>query len=317
MKRFATCLVSAITAAVFLTPVSAATFTDFDSYTSFEAGGNTVFNFEDPGDYWVGEWNGGGENGNTISISIVDGKGFGGSKALALSEDGDSNVGVYLNSTSTNKIATNYSGAEYLRVWCDFTDVGFRKMNYGITNSSYSRFTTDEVDTNWQCDFYYLADGSTEWVTMTHGDDGCFGDAQNSDVYGFKGWFAFPLKDFVVGSGANWDGLDVLTPCDPTDITGVYIFWDYSDTSTAVGSVFYLDNLEFVADYKTDLPTAGQTQATDVATTETAVSTDTAEQTETVVDTAAPQTLDPISLCVTSATLAIAGIVLIKKKDNH
>lgn len=254
MKRITVMITLACFAALFTLPVSGALFTDYENFTSFEPGGNPVYNFEDPGDYWVGAWNNGGDNGCEITIEIVDGKGFGGSKALAISEDGNANVGTYIFATAKNKLPTSFPGAKYLRVWCDFTGMGFRKANFGVVDSKSCLFSTDEVDGAWECEFYYLAEGSSEWVTMTHGDDGCFGDAQGSDVFGYKGWFAFPLKDFTIRENANWEALDPLTPCDPADIAGVYLFWDYSDVSTTPGSVFYIDHIEFVEDYKANLP---------------------------------------------------------------
>ncbi len=65
-----------------------------------------------------------------------------------------------------------------------------------------------------------------------------------------KGWFAFPIADFTVRSGANWEAYDALTPASANNITGVYLFWDYSDNGSYMDQMFTLDNLEFVADYK-------------------------------------------------------------------
>ena len=133
----------------------------------------------------------------------------------------------------------------------DLTDVGFRKANWGVFDSS-TLFTTDEGDIDGM-PLYYLADGSYDWVEMFHGGDGCFGDAQDSDVFGFKGYFAFPVADFWIRDNTNWNALDAGTPANMADVQGVYLFWDYSDMLMG-GEKFTIDNIEFVDDYKAPLP---------------------------------------------------------------
>ncbi|MBQ3859803.1 MAG: LamG domain-containing protein, partial [Clostridia bacterium] len=226
-------------------------FTDFESYASFEMNGDPVFNMDDEvdvADYWTGEWNGPGDTGDEKTVEIAEGKGYNGTKALAVSSNGTENVGLYLYSTAKNGIARSYPDTNYLRVWMDLSEVGFRKANYGVVNSLACLFTTDEVDGAWDCPFWFSADG-VNWEEMYHGGDGCFGDAQDSDVYGLAGFFAFPLKDFTIRSSANWEAYDELTPCDPADVWGVYLFWDYSDNREP-NNPFYIDNIEFVSDYK-------------------------------------------------------------------
>jgi hypothetical protein len=118
-------------------------YTDFENYSSFEAGGNPVFAFDDAGDYWAGEWNGGGFTADTVTAEIAEGAGYNGSKALKVQSSGSENVGLYLFATEGNGIATNHAGAQYLRAWMDFSDVAFRKGNFGVSDASYSLFTTD------------------------------------------------------------------------------------------------------------------------------------------------------------------------------
>ena len=138
-------------------------------------------------DYWTGEWNGPGDTGDEKTVEIQDGIGFGGSKGIAVSSAGTENVGLYLYSTDSNGIAKSYPDANYLRVWMDLSNVGFRKANFGVVNSLACLFTTDEVDGAWECPFWYSADGVT-WTEMYHGGDGCFGDAQDSDTFGLAGY---------------------------------------------------------------------------------------------------------------------------------
>ncbi|MBQ9716977.1 MAG: hypothetical protein IJV76_03220, partial [Clostridia bacterium] len=203
MKKL-TLAFAAILAASCATAASAAMYTDFESYKSFEAGGNPVYAFDDAADVWVGEWSGGGTTADTVTAEIAEGAGYNGSKALKVQSSGHENVGLYLFATADNGIVTDHTGAQYLRVWADFSEVDFRKANFGTTDSTYSLFSTDEVDTNWECKYYFSADGAN-WEEYVHGDDGCFGTGQAGTVLGMKGWFAFPVADFTIRSNANWE----------------------------------------------------------------------------------------------------------------
>lgn len=310
-------------------PVSAAVFTDFDSYASFTAGGNPVYvPGEAPGDYWIGEWS----SATLMDVSgaaIEAGKGYKGSKALALWEDDMSNQGLYLFVTAGNGIKKDYTGTVYLRVWMDLTEVGFRKANFGVSDSSYALFTTDEENTaasEWP--FYYMADGTTEWVKMLHGSDGCFGDAQESDVFGFKGFFAFPVSDFVIRENANPNGLEAhVAAANMADVTGIYLFWDYADFMTP-SVKFYLDNIEFVADYKTfdgvlyEEPKAEETTAPaeTSAAADTSAPADTAstpaETTAPTTKPAAAQTFDIMLIGLAAVAVSAAAFVANKSKKK-
>ncbi len=74
---------------------------------------------------------------------------------------------------------------------------------------------------------------------MQHGDDGCFGQAQDSSVRGFCGWFAFPLENMLQGSDA---------PDADTVITDIYFYYCLSSASMA-GNRVYLDNISLTEDY--------------------------------------------------------------------
>lgn len=255
MKRLIRFALVCMLAVSLVLPAAAKVFTDVDSYNSFGDGGNPVFNDGDSvSDYWIGDWNGGGQLDGS-KIEIAKDKGWNKTSAIALwEEDAIENQGMYLFISSSNGIEKNYTGTKYLRVWLDLSNVAFRKANFGVTDSKYNLFTTDEensVAADWP--FYYLPENGTEWQTHYHGGDGCFGDAQDSDINGLKGFFAFPVSDFVIRDNdvANHDGLALDTPANMADISGVYLFWDYSDEYTELqGNKFYLDNIEFVSDYK-------------------------------------------------------------------
>jgi hypothetical protein len=308
MKKVLAVFLSVFLALSLALPISAAVFTDFDSYAAFNAGGNPVYNGEEPADYWVGAWDS-GELMPASGIAIEEGKGYNGSKALALWEDGMENQGLYLFVTAANAIPTDYSGSVYLRVWMDLTDIGFRKANFGVSDSKNNLFTTDEENgnaTEWP--FYYCPDGGTAWETYLHGGDGCFGDAQDSDVAGLKGWFAFPVSDFVIRTNANWDALDANTPAPMNDVKCVYLFWDYADILTG-GEKFYIDNIEFVTDYTVfEVPKEVEETAEAVPAAEQA------EQTAPVETVAAAQTADTLSIAVLCGIAALAYIAAKKRK---
>ncbi|MBR4206397.1 MAG: hypothetical protein IKQ92_13070, partial [Clostridia bacterium] len=248
MKAFWKISLAMLLTALLAVAASATFFTDVDSYTSFEMGGDPVYNMdEDVYDWYAGNWDSPGDNGDEVIAEIVDGVGYNGTKGISVSSSGNKNVGLYFYGTEQNGIPTSYPDAQYLRVWMDLSKVGFRKANFGTVTHEGNMFTTDEVDGAWDCPFWFSSDG-VNWTEYAHGGDGCFGDAQNSDVYGLAGFFAFPIKDFTVRENANWDALDALTPADPSDIWGIYMFWDYSD-SRDQGNPFIIDNIELVADY--------------------------------------------------------------------
>ena len=252
MKSLLKIMLAGVLIALLTVSVGAAMFTDVDSYAAFEMGGDPVYAMDDEADiadWYAGNWDSIGDNGNEITVEIVDGAGYNGTKGIAVSSDGNANVGLYFYATDKNGIAKSYPGANYLRVWMDLSEVGFRKANFGIVNSLACLFTTDEVDGAWDCPFWFSADG-VNWTEYAHGGDGCFGDAQDSDIFGLAGFFAFPVKDFTIRNNANWEAYDELTPADPADVWGVYMFWDYSDNRVA-GNPFIIDNIEFVEDYKT------------------------------------------------------------------
>ena len=302
-------------------PVFADVFTDVDSYTSFDVGGNPVWNAgEAVGDYWVGEWDGGVVM-TESKIEIEQGKGWDGTAAIALwEESATENQGMYLFVTPNNAIKSDYSGKTYLRVWMDLSNISFRKANFGLTDDKYNLFTTDEENANaTEWPLYYMADGSDKWETMLHGGDGCFGDAQESDVTGFKGFFAFPVSDFVVRKNdSNKSGLADNTAADMKNVTSLYLFWDYSDNHPELaGNKFYLDNIEFVTDYTVfdgiiyDPPII-EAEESATAVPDPVVSTEVSNPVVPV--TTAPQTFDGVTITFGMLALSAAAMKLLKKK---
>jgi hypothetical protein len=220
------------------------TFTDFESYKRLlRSTDNGVFSGEANGDYFAGEWNGAGTIRDTV-LSIEDGHGYRGSKAGAVTvkASSHSNRGLYLFADAVNHIPQDYPSARYLRVWVDFTGIDFRKACFGLGTKDFKLYSTDDFDGRSDLKFYYLAEGSDSWKTMTHGGDGCFGAAQDSSVKNFRGWLAFPVEDFAMRETTG-------IPFSAHEIAGVYLYWDYADDSMLSES-FYLDEIALVEDYR-------------------------------------------------------------------
>lgn len=227
------------------------TFTNFDSMLSLSRSSNSFsYGGSIGGDIFHGGWD---NNYSSVSAKFVlsANKGYNGSKALEVwSEDSD-NKGLYIFATSNNKFTTQYPANDYLRVWVDFTNVEFRKMNFGLVSKKGGVYTTDIGDGRNDQAFYYLPEGSNTWKSYVHGDDGCFGDAQKTPVNGFKGWMAFPVKDFLYKSGTGTDNVSHGIPFSEYEFAGIYVFWDYSDNKSYLkGNSFYLDEIQMVKDYK-------------------------------------------------------------------
>ena len=220
------------------------TFTDFESYKRLRrSADNGVYGGEANGDYFAGQWDGAAILRDT-TLSLADGRGFEGSRAGAVTVDASShsNRGLYLFADEVNRIPRDYPSTRYLRVWVDFTGIDFRKACFGLVNRYGELFSTDDIDGRTDLPFYLLAEGETEWRTMYHGTDGCFGAAQNSSVRDFKGWLAFPTSDFGArdGSGSTFDARTVHA---------VYLYFDLS-SDEMLGTPFFLDEIALVEDYR-------------------------------------------------------------------
>lgn len=219
------------------------TFTDFENVSKLSvSAGTPAYGGNATGDVFAGEWNNNTSKTDCIP-KIVEGKGFNGSKALAVTKTGSKeNRCWYLFANDTNKFVKAYAEPKYLRVWVDFTGVDFRKACFGVVDETGALYSTDDLDKRSDLPFYYLAEGSSEWKTYYHGTDGCFGADQSSSVKNFKGWLAFPTANFGPrdGKGGVFGGYE---------ISAVYMYWDFKDKSMC-GTEFYVDEISLVSDYK-------------------------------------------------------------------
>ena len=199
---------------------------DFDAYE----GNKVIADFEGDGYTFVCE----GYDNNNLSGALAA-EVEGGKLKIVRGAGGNSEVNILLDESVYGKLGD----VKYLVVWADFTNVDFRKACFGLLSTSgvASPYRTDDFDT--KTPFYYLADGESQWTEMSHGNDGCFGNAQGSSVIGKRGYFAFPVENFRSGSASLNSN---------TLVTGVYL---YLDVNTGVGQPIYLDNITLVEDYTT------------------------------------------------------------------
>ncbi|MBQ7314079.1 MAG: hypothetical protein IJW81_10890 [Clostridia bacterium] len=180
-----------------------------------------------------------------IVVELSESRGMDGTGALGVTRSSfaDNNSGnnaeVRISLETPGLLGDN----QYLRVRMDLTGDGtavdFRKACFGFleNNRTAAPYRTDDLDS--PSPFYFLADGGTEWKTMQHGGDGCFGQAEGSSVRGLCGWFAFPVKNMRKGSTA---------PSSDTVITDIYFYYCLSSAPMA-GNRVYIDDITLVNDY--------------------------------------------------------------------
>ncbi len=194
----------------------------------------------------VQNWNNESALKGTASISVTADKGVDNSSALMLkrkvsgTNTRDGNFEVYFEISNQGKIGNN----KYLIVWADFTNVEFRKACFGFAGERGFAAAHRTDDADYVTSFYYLADGASEWVTLKHGADGCFGVGDNGSqsMKGKKGYFAFPIENMKMGSTA---------PTASTAITGIYFYGSLNDNALYADVPFYFDDFRLVTDYKT------------------------------------------------------------------
>ena len=181
---------------------------------------------------------------DTIYAQILENKGIGGSKALAVcrtewgTNNTERNAAAQWNAPSEGLLGDN----EYLMVWMDLgtNNAEFRKASWGLLCSdSTNPYRTDDYGAGAQ--FYYKADGSDRWITHSLGSDGCFGAGDLCPVKGLKGWFAFPTS--TLKQGTNTLKKDSI-------VTGFY-FYFCPNAESDVNQQVYIDNVMLVKDYKT------------------------------------------------------------------
>ena len=108
MKSLLKIMLAGVLIALLTVSVGAAMCTDVDSYAAFEMGGDPVYAMDDEADiadWYAGNWDSIGDNGNEITVEIVDGAGYNGTKGIAVSSDGNANFGLYFYATDKNGIA--------------------------------------------------------------------------------------------------------------------------------------------------------------------------------------------------------------------
>ena len=187
----------------------------------------------------VSGYDGGAYEGK-IKVALSANGGVSGTIALMVARDKTGNFEVTLPFKSVATLGQN----KYLVVWMNFSNVEFRKACVGLLSSE-GNSTAYRVDDNdgTSPEFYFLADGSSEWQTLKHGWDGCFGVGNSCPIKGKKGYFAFPTSSLKQGSKA-------MKP--DTLVSGFYFYGDIASGEFA-NVPFYFDDIKLVDDYKTQI----------------------------------------------------------------
>ncbi len=174
----------------------------------------------------------------TMTLGVAQGKGKDGTSALEIkrSNTDNSEFYVYLSEDDYGKLGSN----KYLVVWMDFTNVEFRKACVGLLSTEGVDSYRADDDDGTKPPYYYLADGATEWQSLNHGGDGCFGAGDGGGVKGKRGYFAFKIED-LLQSGRQMN--------ENTLVTGFYMY--LSTNGGYANTPFYVDDIMLVEDYKT------------------------------------------------------------------
>lgn len=307
-------LVSVLSVYVTSAATNGIMFTDFNNITRFEKGvdiiNTTGITADTYKDYYADSYDS-VVKANKATLSIVDGKGVDGSKALSIKmprQADNSNIGINLYASSVNNMPTSIKGAKYLVLWVDFTGVDFRKANFGVIGKDNILYRTDELDSRTDLKFY-MQEANGSWTEKVHGTDGCFGVAQDTSVLNFKGYMAFPISDF----GA-WSSDTIFDP-ETQEIAGVFFYFDYNDASYS-DKPFYFDNIQFLADYKNIITSTPDTSNTTSVTSNTSsAASSTASSTS---STNVPKTGDNSNIFLyfsIVAVIAVAGTVTAAKRN--
>ena len=173
----------------------------------------------------------------TATVTTSSDHGVNNSESLKIERSETSNFEFSFEITNKGK-----AGAlKYLIVWADFSNVEFRKACFGLISDYQSVFRTDDTDT--PTPLYYLADGSTEWQTLSHGNDGCFGtgDPGSQAMKGKKGYFAAPLEYISKLGTGKYISAD-------SEVFGFY-FYGSLESGEYANIPFYIDSIMLVEDY--------------------------------------------------------------------
>ncbi|MBO5287344.1 MAG: metallophosphoesterase [Clostridia bacterium] len=177
----------------------------------------------------------------SLTLGIAEGKGNDGTNALEVirSQTSNSEIYIYFNEELYGTIGNN----KYLVVWMDFTNVELRKGCTGLLYAGGNVAYATDYDDGTNPPYYFLAEGETEWQTLSHGGDGCFGSADGSSVKGKRGYFAFRIEDYLRSNDKSQITADTI-------LTGFYMYLDIKDSSYA-NVPFYIDDIVLVEDYTT------------------------------------------------------------------
>ena len=177
----------------------------------------------------------------------ISSRGINSSKALAVTRSeynsNDAANGIELKFGSNKPRALK--NKRYVRLWLDLKgesrNIDFSRAHIGlIANNDLENPYTAEGQKH-KTTFYFLGEGETKWVKMSHGTGG-FGVSLGESVKGFKGWFAFPIDEML-----KKNTKETLSTEDV--ITGMYFYYSMSDRTMA-GNYVYINDISLVEDYR-------------------------------------------------------------------
>lgn len=182
-----------------------------------------------------------------IKYDIFEDKGVNGSSAFGVTRTG------YSSTPSQNTVECRISldnigtvgSNRYLRVWLDLrgdtTAVDLGKMSLGVCVDRQACAPHTTTSLGGAVTYYYLAEGSDTWTTLTADQNGYIGTDAGVSLEGLCGWFAVELDDLYQPYFRK-----MLTSSDC--VTDMFIFFTQANESMT-GQYIYIDDIAFVENY--------------------------------------------------------------------
>lgn len=134
---------------------------------------------------------------------------------------------------------SDFTGAKEFWVWVDFSNVTFRKMFFGFTDTDGNTYQTDDMDGFSNLPFY-VEDGNGGWTEKEFDTDGCI------EFGNYKGFIRFSTDLFVCGTTDR-------KPMDLSKIKGFKVWYDLPGSDNPTTDVsFTIDQIGFAGPSLTD-----------------------------------------------------------------
>ena len=182
-----------------------------------------------------------------IKYDIFKDKGVGGSSAFGVTRT------EYSTTPSQNTVECRISldnigtvgSNKYLRVWLDLrgdtaaVDLGKMSLGVCVDRQACAPHTTTSLGGS--VTYYYLADGSDTWITLTADQNGYIGADAGVSLEGLCGWFAVELDDLYQ---PYFKKMLTSTDC----VTDMFIFFTPAN-ETVTNQYIYIDDVSLVENY--------------------------------------------------------------------